>query len=105
MTVEEEHPGQHEQKPDVYIAPMGAEAQRHCGHLARELREAGLSVELGLEAKLKRALELANKMGARFALIVGDNEMAAGQYALKNMASGEQEMIERAELARRIGSK
>ena len=35
-------------------------------------------------------MELANKTGARFALIVGDNEIAAGTYALKNMASGEQ---------------
>jgi histidyl-tRNA synthetase len=105
MTVEEEHPGRHEQKLDLYIAPMGTEAQRHCAQLARELRETGLSVELGLEAKLKRSLELANKMGARFALIVGDNEMAAGQYALKDMATGEQEMVSRDQLAGRIGSK
>ena len=84
---------------------MGAEAQRHCAQLARELREAGFAVELGLEAKLKRSLELANKMGARFAVIVGDNEMAAGQYALKDMASGEQEMVTRDGLAGRIGSK
>jgi histidyl-tRNA synthetase len=105
MTVEEQNPGRHEQKPDVYIAPMGAEAQRHCARLARELREAGLSVELGLDAKLKRALELANKMGARFALIAGENEMAAGRYALKDMASGQQEMVAQEELAGRIGSK
>jgi histidyl-tRNA synthetase len=84
---------------------MGAEAQRHCARLARELREAGLSVELGLDAKLKRALELANKMGARFALIAGENEMAAGRYALKDMASGQQEMVAQEELAGRIGSK
>ena len=43
------------------------------------------------EGKLKRAMELANKLGARFTLIVGDNEMAAGRYTLKNMATGEQE--------------
>jgi histidyl-tRNA synthetase len=105
MTVEEEHPGLYEQKLDLYIAPMGSEAQRHCAQLARELRETGISVELGLEAKLKRSLELANKMNARFALIVGDNEMAAGQYALKDMATGEQEMVSRDQLAGRLGSK
>jgi histidyl-tRNA synthetase len=57
-------------------------ASRRCGHAAAGARFAarGCSVELGLEAKLKRSLELANKLGARFALIVGDNEMAAGQY-------------------------
>ena len=44
-----------------------------------------------MEGKLKRAMELANKLGARFTLIIGDNEMAAGRYALKNMATGEQQ--------------
>ena len=84
MTVEEENRGRHEAKPDVYIAPMGREAAFHCAHLARELREAGLSVELGLEGKLKRALELANKMAARFALIVGENEIAAVRAMLSS---------------------
>ena len=36
-------------------------------------------------------MELANKLGARFTLIVGDDEIAAGRYALKNMATGEQQ--------------
>ena len=47
------------------------------------------------EGKLKRAMELANKLGARYTLIVGDNEIAAGPYALKNMETGEQEKLTR----------
>ena len=105
MSVEEENPGRHKPKLDLYIAAMGSEAERHAAQLARELREAGFSVELGLQAKLKRQLELANKTGARFALIVGDDEMAAGQYSLKDMASGDQAMVSRGDLAERIGSK
>ena len=70
--------------------------------MARDFRRAGLSVELA-EGKLKRAMELANKLGARFALIVGDNEMAAGRYALKNMATGEQRELTRDEIAARLG--
>ena len=58
--------------------------------LARELRARADSRWSSVDGKLKRALELANKLGARFALIVGDNEIAAGRYALKDMASGEQ---------------
>ena len=54
------------------------------------------------EGKLKRAMELANKLGARFALIVGENEMAAGRYALKNMATGEQQSLTREEIAARL---
>jgi histidyl-tRNA synthetase len=102
MSAEQEHPDAYLSKLDVYIAPIGALAERHSAGLARELRTAGCSVELGLDSKLKRSLELANKMGARFALIVGDNEMAAGQYTLKNMQSGEQETIARGQLPQRI---
>ncbi len=102
MGAEQEHPDAFKGTLDLYIAPIGALAERHAASLARDLRSAGCSVELGLDSKLKRSLDLANKMGARFALIVGDNEMAAGQYTLKNMQSGEQQTVARAELPQRI---
>jgi histidyl-tRNA synthetase len=62
-------------------------------------------VELGLDGKLKRSLELANKLGARYALIVGDTEIAADNYQLKNMATGEQQAVTRSELFERLGLK
>src|SRR6202142_3031295 len=102
MSAEQEHPDAYQAKLDLYIAPIGGAAERHSASIARELRTAGCAVELGLDGKLKRSLELANKMGARFALIVGDNEIAAGQYTLKNMQSGEQSTVARAELTQRI---
>ncbi|HZU28061.1 MAG TPA: histidine--tRNA ligase [Bryobacteraceae bacterium] len=103
MSLEQERPGEFGHALDVYVAPMGAEAARHSAALARELRQAGASVELGFEGKLKRALELANKAGARYALIVGDNEITAGQYALKEMATGQQTVIRRDELLEKFG--
>jgi histidyl-tRNA synthetase len=75
---------------DVLIAPLGEPALRHALVIARAIRHIGSSVELVPEGKLKRVMELADKLGARFALIVGENEMAAGRYALKNMSTGEQ---------------
>ncbi|HTS49669.1 MAG TPA: histidine--tRNA ligase [Bryobacteraceae bacterium] len=102
MTVEQERPDAYATTLDVYIAPIGEAPAKHAAKLARELRDAGLSVELGLDGKLKRSLELANKMGARFVLMVGDNEMAAGKYALKDMQSGQQETVERGGLVERI---
>jgi len=87
---------------DVYLAPMGEAAETLAGTLAAELRAQGISVERSVDRKLKRALEVANKMGARFALIVGDNEIADGKYLLKDMASGEQESLARDELVSRI---
>jgi len=86
---------------DLFIAPLGDAAVRHAAVLARGLRRSGLSVEL-VEAKLKRAMELANKLGARFVLMVGENEMAAGRYTLKNMSTGEQHRVTREELPSRL---
>ena len=80
---------------DLYIAPMGEAALRHCAILAADLRKLNLSIEVGTDRKLKRMLELSNKQGARFTLIVGDNEIATRSYTLKNMASGEQETLTR----------
>src|SRR6516162_5928951 len=54
---------------DLFIAPLGEPAVRHGAVIARDLRASGVSVEL-VEAKLKRAMELANKLGARFVLIL-----------------------------------
>jgi len=86
---------------DLLIAPLGEPAVRHAAVIARDLRLSGLSVEL-VEARLKRAMELANKLGARFTLILGDNEMAAGRYALKNMTTGTQEDVTREEIAGKL---
>ena len=90
-------------KPDVYIAPLGAGMNREAARLARELRRHDLVVDLGDESfRLKKSFEAADKMGARYILIVGENEVKAGAFALKHLASGEQNTIARGELAHRI---
>jgi histidyl-tRNA synthetase len=90
---------------DVFLATMGEAAELHAGELAAELRGQGISVERSTDKKLKRALEVANKSGARFALIIGDDEVASGSYSLKDMASGEQVKLSRSELAGRVQTK
>lgn len=88
---------------DVYIAPLGEGMNRHAARLARELRRERLVVELGDESfRLKKSLETASKRGARYALIVGENEVAAGTFALKDLAKGTQATVTRAELASSI---
>jgi len=88
---------------DLYIAPLGEAALRHAAIMARDFRRAGHSVELA-EGKLKRAMELANKLAARYTLIVGDNEMAAGRYTLKHMSSGEQLQLTQDEIAAKLAA-
>lgn len=98
MTIEESLQAAELARPDLFLIPLGAEALRHAALLARDLRREGVCVELSPDHKLKRALEVANKSGARYALILGDNEIAAGVYALKDMASGDQRNCSRGEL-------
>jgi histidyl-tRNA synthetase len=105
MSAEETHPDWPRETVDLFIAPLGDAARRECGVLARDLRREGLTVELSADSKLKRALEVANKTGARFALIVGDDEIAAVAYQLKNMTSGQQTAVARDRIAAAIGSK
>ncbi|HWB85615.1 MAG TPA: histidine--tRNA ligase [Bryobacteraceae bacterium] len=100
MAVEQEQPAD---VLDLFIAPLGEPALRHAAVMARDFRRQGVSVEL-VEGKLKRVMELANKLNARFALIVGDNEMASGRYALKNMSTGEQENLTRDEVAAKLAA-
>src|SRR5580698_1318472 len=102
MSVEAAHPEKHKPGIDVFLATMGDAAHLRGGEIAAELREAGFVVERSVDRKLTRALEVANKIGARFALILGDNEIAAGTYLLKDMSTATQESLSRGELAGRI---
>ena len=91
--------------PDVYIAPLGAGMDREAARLARELRRHDVVVEMGSESfKLKKSLETASKLDARFALIVGENEVKANEFALKHLNTGQQITVKRAELAKYIQS-
>src|SRR5437868_8999304 len=92
-------------KPDVYIAPLGAGTNREAARLARELRRHDLVVELGDESfRLKKSLETASRLGAKYALIAGENELSTGVFALKNLSSGEQAAVPRTDLVARIQS-
>ena len=90
-------------KPDVYVAPLGAGMNIEAARLARELRRHDLVVELGEETfRLKKSFEAATKAGAKYILIVGENEAKSGAFALKNLATGEQVSVPRADLPLRI---
>jgi histidyl-tRNA synthetase len=87
---------------DLFIAPMGEDAAVHAGALAQQIRNAGASVELSPSGKLKKLMDISNKLDARHTLIIGENEIAAGRYALKDMNTGEQVELAREELIKRF---
>ncbi len=88
---------------DVYIAPMGLGMNVPAAALARELRRQNVVVAVGDESfRLKKSLETASKTGARYALIVGENEVNSQQFALKNLGTGEQVSIARDRIASKV---
>jgi histidyl-tRNA synthetase len=115
-------------KPNVYIAPLGQNKNdqnkkdqnkndqtknnqskdglnmnAEAALLARELRRHDLVVELGDESfRLKKSFEAAEKAGAKYILIVGENEVKSDTFALKNLATGEQIQVPRGDLAAKI---
>ena len=106
MTLAEKTPAESiVRSPDVYIAPLGAGMNAEAARLAHELRHSNkdLVVDLGDDTfRLKKSFEAADKLKSRYILIVGEDEVKADAFALKNQGSGEQVTVPRAELAQRI---
>ena len=90
----------------AYIAWMGDSALAPASRLARGLRREGLSVEIGYEpVKLKKSLGTANKLGARFAIIIGEGELSSGRFQVKDMETGHQEEVEPARIPSHLREK
>ena len=91
--------------PGAYIAPLGAGMNPHALKLARELRRAGVRCDLGDESfRLKKSFDAAEKAGARYVVIVGENEVNSGEFAVKELASGKQETVAREKLKAYLSS-
>jgi histidyl-tRNA synthetase len=91
---------------DVFIAWMGQNAYPEAVRLARVLRGAHHVVELPPEEmKFRKAFERADKIGARYVLILGDDEIASKQLTLKRLADGVQEKIAESALLDHIRSR
>ena len=89
-------------KPQVYIAVM-AGLNGEAAKLARELRRQEIVVELGDDSfRLKKSFEAATRAAAKYILFVGENEVKADVFTLKNLSTGEQVSVPRRELAARI---
>jgi histidyl-tRNA synthetase len=84
---------------DVYIAWMGERAHATAIRAAKDLRKAGFSVELPpVEQKFGKALGHADKLGVKYALILGDNEVSEGLWTLKTMSDGSQQKLTESQL-------
>ncbi len=84
---------------DAVVVPMGAAAEVRATGLVADLRRAGIAVEMAYRGKMKQRLAKADALGARMAIILGDDELASGMVAVKNLGDGQQRQVAFADLA------
>lgn len=91
-------------RPPVAVVPVGekTEVETAALSLLQELRHGGIRAEIAYRGNLKRRMERANKIGARAAIIIGEEELSRGVVQLKDLASGSQQEVPIAELLGRL---
>lgn len=87
-------------EPLLYIAPMGAAAQCKAAGIVAKLRREGVYAEYDLVARsLKAQMKYADKINAKYTLIIGDNEIESGKAILKNMQESSQVEVDFTDMA------
>ncbi len=79
--------------PPVFIAYLGDAARLHAVRLLVQLHEAGIGAQIAMSGSLKSQLRQADKRGARFAVIIGEDEIVQGMATLRDLALGTQEAV------------
>ena len=82
------------ERADVYLAPLGERAAGEVPAIAAGLRRAGVSADYDMMGRgVKAQMKYADKSGARFVVVIGDNELESGIAVLKNMDTGEERSV------------
>ncbi len=91
------------QKPMLSaLVPLGKEAEAKATAIADDLRRQGLAVDLAYTGNLPKRMKRADKVGAKFAMIFGDDELAKGEIQVKDLSTGEQKAVAIDDLAREL---
>jgi histidyl-tRNA synthetase len=86
----------------VVVVPIGDAAETTAIEVLQSLRTAGIRAEMAYRGNLRRRMERANRIGARAAVILGDDDVAKGQAQVKDLATGSQEAIPFSQLPSRL---
>jgi histidyl-tRNA synthetase len=90
---------------DAAIVPMGEAAETAALGLLADLRRAGIAADMGYKGNVKKRMQKASASGARFAIILGEDELARGEAALKDLGSGEQRNVPLAGLVEALSAR
>lgn len=83
-----------ESMPDLFIAALGEKAQLKAVEIANDMREEGFTCLYDVNGRgLRAQMKYANKLGAKYTIVLGDDEVESGIAKLKNMESGEETEI------------
>jgi histidyl-tRNA synthetase len=89
---------------DAALIPLGPAAEDAAIAIAASLRRAGIACEMAYKGNMKRRMQKADASGARFAIIVGDDELARGEAAVKDLKTGEQKSVALDQVAEAVKS-
>lgn len=77
--------------PELFIAYIGEDAKMYSVGLLEKLRKQGVRASMDVHGRnLKGQMKYANKLGAAYTVVIGDDEVSSGQLTLKNMETGDQ---------------
>lgn len=85
------------------IVPLGEKAEAEALRIIAQLRAAGIASDMAFRGNMKRRMQKASASGARYAIIVGEDELARGEAAVKDLVSGEQRDVPLADLVKALG--
>ncbi len=89
---------------DLFIATLGEKATLKASAVCKELRDEGYKAQTDICSKgLKAQMKYANKIGAKFTLVLGDNEVLSGKANLKNMSNSSEREINLSEIVEELG--
>ncbi len=89
---------------EVALVPLGTAAEAAALRILADLRRSGIASDMAFRGNMKKRMQRADSSGARYAIIVGDDELARGEVALKDLTSGKQEAVALDGLARRLAA-
>src|SRR3954471_18787700 len=89
---------------DAAIVPLGEAAESASVRIAAGLRRVGIAVDMAYKGNMKKRMQKASASGARYAIILGEDELARGEAAVKDLASGEQRSVKLEEVVEAVKS-
>ena len=81
------------EKPTIVVVPLGEQAEQAGARILTDLRASGIAADMAYRGNMKKRMSKANASGARYAAILGEDELGRGEVQLKDLQSGEQRAV------------